>query len=169
MANKMELNEIISSLQPINTSKKVDNLIKLMIENIIPMNSANDKTIRFAIQKLKTQLYFSNTYGDRFTDKQNPTKKGEIYLLKAELKKAKKELRKKPKTKPEPQPIISSQGTSTEDRVLRAFGTKQRADEIIKRKQSREAQNKHVKIYSTVSEMSIIPTYYPAGGLNKRY
>lgn len=64
----MNLKDLISKLTPINSEEKVDELILLMKECGIKMNTNSDNAIRMAIQKLRIQKYYVNYYSRYMTN-----------------------------------------------------------------------------------------------------
>ena len=62
----MDLQDILSSLAPINTKEKVEAIVQQMENNDIEMNQTSDMAIRYAIKKMSVQLYYIDKYGNQW-------------------------------------------------------------------------------------------------------
>ena len=74
---KVNIQQIITSLTPINTTDKVDTLVELVKSNGIKMYKPHETAIKIGINKLSIQKYFIEKYGHLFSNKKTDTEKKE--------------------------------------------------------------------------------------------
>ena len=174
----MNIAEIISSLSPINSNEKVDELVRMIHENGIKVTKEIDLEIRLAIRKSNTQAYYLKKHskwknlGDMSVNPSPQKEKSQKSLpaaikpeTKAKKKKDKKE--KKIKIKKKKNKVSTSGGFDIQKTSLRVF-TKSYQASVKKRKASnRKGQSSSKSPIATSSSVHTISIAF--GGMNKRY
>ena len=167
----MEIQQLLSSLSPINTKEKVDMLVQKMFECGIKKTKAADLEIRCAIRKFSIQNYYIDNYSSFFHEnneskQQKEAKSIQAQVLKAVVPHSTRHKKTKVKLVKKPTKEVKKENDGAIPSIMKVFGA---SNKPKAKNNMRDRGRPHKKLYPTSTTSSVSAISIPSGGMNKRY